>query len=288
MAKTNRTDGRRSGAGARTVEQRPGQARGSARRPDPAGALGRQPLAGDSLPIGDVREERRARTEAAIKAANEAGDEKDSPRGAREARARRVALGSNIDPELHDRDTSDMPGNNNSPSQQPTMLETKGGTDQPHPTMAPRAARSSGAALLPPPGRSHDSSLDAVGPVEGDAIRVRATQTGYYNHIRRREGDVFTLVPRQGQILVPVMKKPKGGGEEEQATHPRTGEPMFKPVQATLSPQDQFSDRWMEVVSDDETERTSTAKDAIKKRHDELLGNLSGRPNDEDVTGAAE
>lgn len=284
MAKTTRTDGRSSGA--RTVEERPGQARGSARRPDKPGALGREPHEGESAPINAQQETRREIAEQAVKDANEGG-ERESPRA---ARARRISLGHNVDPELENRDTSNMPGNNNSPSQQPTMLESKGGTEQPHPTMAPRAARS-GAGLLPPPGRSHDSSLDAgTGKPAGDAIRVRATQTGYYNHIRRREGDVFTLVAREGLLMQPVMKKAAKGDDSdaEQAVHPRTGEPMFRQVRGRLSARDQFSENWMEVVSDDETERTSTSRDAIKKRHDELLGALSGRPNDEDVTGAAD
>lgn len=275
MAKTANRDSRQSGR--RVVEGRPGQGTGASRAKNTTPAKERDPHEGESAPPDEVRQARAERTRQAVEDAN---------KGAQEdvAVTRRRAM-PEIAPEVADIETDDYPQNSSTPSQQPTMLETKGGSEQPHPTMAPRAARS-GRGLEPPPGRSHDNSLHTAGPKGEGTLRVLATQTGYYNHIRRREGDVFTLVPRTGQLLVPVMVKDKDSGEEVQRLHPRTDEPMFKNVKGTLSAEEQFSANWMEIVSDDEAERTSTSKDAIRKRHDEILGGQS-RTVDSDVTGAS-
>lgn len=276
MAKTANRDSRQSGR--RVVEGRPGQATGASRARNTTPAREREPREGESVPADEVRQERAERTRKAVEAANE---------GAREDPAvTRRRLTPEVAPELSDIETGDYPENSSTPSQQPTMLETKGGTEQPHPTMAPRAARS-GRGLEPPPGRSHDNSLHTAGPKGEGTLRVRATRTGYYNHIRRREGDVFTLVGREGMLMQPVMAKAKDGEEPEQRLHPRTGEPMFKNVKGTLTAEEQFSENWMEIVSDDEVERTSTSKDAIRKRHDEILGGQS-RTVDKDVTGAGD
>lgn len=73
-------------------------------------------------------------------------------------------------------------------------------------------------------------------------MKVRATQLGYYNHVRRREGDVFTLVE---------MKDADGN---------------------QISAEDQFSQRWMEPVDDDTPERVSTSQEQIKRQTAELRG----------------
>ena len=59
-------------------------------------------------------------------------------------------------------------------------------------------------------------------------IKVRATQLGYYEHKRRREGDVFVLIPitdRYGNII---------------------------------TARQQFSKKWMEVVPAETPEKVST------------------------------
>jgi hypothetical protein len=59
-------------------------------------------------------------------------------------------------------------------------------------------------------------------------IKVRATQLGYYEHKRRREGDVFILIPRTD----------------------RYGNVM--------TARSQFSKKWMEIVPSDTPEKVST------------------------------
>jgi len=195
--------------------------------------------------------------------------------------ARRAEL-AGVDPELRDKDTSHYPTNESTPSQQPTMLESKGGTEQPHPTMAPRPAKSAmqGGA----PGRSHDRNL-AIRKIlreggtesKGDTLRVRATQQGIYDSgqgpVRYREGDVFTLVPRTGLITEWALD---GNGDQ---IYDRNDFPVTKQVMGTLSAEEQFSERWMETVNADEAERVTTAKQALKQKHDQLLGERAGYQN---------
>jgi len=59
-------------------------------------------------------------------------------------------------------------------------------------------------------------------------IKVKATQLGYYEHKRRREGDVFVLVPRVDQFGNLMTAK------------------------------SQFSKKWMELADPKEPERVST------------------------------
>lgn len=78
-------------------------------------------------------------------------------------------------------------------------------------------------------------------PSDAIPARVRATRLGYYDHKRRREGDVFTLADSKKE----------------------------------------FSERWMEYVSDDLPERITTGKQALQQFHDETLAGKS-------PTGAAD
>jgi len=177
--------------------------------------------------------------------------------------------------ELRNADTSGHQPNESTRSQQPTMLESKGGTTQPHPTMAPRAAVSS--RQEGPPGRSHDRGAagaqlvrDLGGASPEGTIMVRATMTGYYNHARRREGDIFSLIPLEGKVTVPVTN------DEGEQLYDRNDMPMTKEVEAIIPPERQFSRAWMEVVNADEEERISTAQQAINREHDQALAERAG------------
>jgi hypothetical protein len=65
-------------------------------------------------------------------------------------------------------------------------------------------------------------------------MKVKATKLGFYGHKRRREGDVFELVPYKVQKL------------------DAEGKVVFddkrKPVLETISPEAQFSDSWMSRI----------------------------------------
>jgi hypothetical protein len=82
-----------------------------------------------------------------------------------------------------------------------------------------------------------------------DRLKVRATQTGYYDHLRRRPGDVFFIdaTPLEADVKVGNKVTRKKG---EIAA---------------------FSDRWMEVVDPKTPESITTANDEIRRQHDELL-----------------
>lgn len=88
-------------------------------------------------------------------------------------------------------------------------------------------------------------------------MRVKATKTGFYNHIRRREGDVFTLIP------VSTVERDEKGQVKFDATGNTT------PV--VISPDKQFSPRWMEKVSNKAREAVSTAQGSVNKQHDDIV-----------------
>jgi hypothetical protein len=64
-------------------------------------------------------------------------------------------------------------------------------------------------------------------------MKVRAIKLGYYEHIRRRVGDVFELIP---------LKDSKG---------------------KTISIEQQFSDKWMEKVAKGTPEKSTGAQAAL-------------------------
>ena len=80
--------------------------------------------------------------------------------------------------------------------------------------------------------------------VRTNPIKVRATRVGYYDHARRREGDVFTIANEQA-----------------------------------------FSKNWMEVVDPRTRERLTTAPQALRQQHDEILGGRVSGPASDDVFG---
>lgn len=131
------------------------------------------------------------------------------------------------------------------------------GQAQPHPTMAPRAART--APDSGPLGRAHQPLRVPEGNSKGkDGIRVRATRLGYYAERRRRPGDVFVLTEREGFKSVPVLNK---DGSPKMT---RNNRPIRKRERGILSPEEQLGD-WMEVVGDETPLRESTSADVMPK-----------------------
>lgn len=203
-----------------------------------------------------------------------------------ETRARNLP---GIEADVRNRDTSKFAGNKSTRSQQPTNLESEGGTTQPHPTVSARAATT--AMFDGPPGRSFDRGaaaarfLEQSGSSPEGTIMVRATAKGYYGDARRREGDVFALTPRRGKITEWLVYD--------------DGEPVLEPsglqrtreVDGILTAEEQFSPSWMEHVNADEAERYSTAQQAIDQEHDRIIGErgsanrrgAAGRAQDQEV-----
>jgi hypothetical protein len=107
-------------------------------------------------------------------------------------------------------------------------------------TTASRPARTPAARMIP--GATQPQFMDPesrpLAVRKPAPIKVRATQMGYYDHVRRREGDVFVVESSQ------------------------------------------FSKKWMERVDAETPERVTTAKQALKEQHDEILGGRQSSRDD--------
>jgi len=96
----------------------------------------------------------------------------------------------------------------------------------------------------PKPVKALDPKEQPAPAFKDDPIKVRATRMGYYDHIRRREGDVFIIANKAA-----------------------------------------FSKMWMEEVDPRTRERTTSAPQALRQAHDEILGGkvTGGATGDADV-----
>lgn len=107
---------------------------------------------------------------------------------------------------------------------------------------------------------------------EEKTLRVRAKSerpdqlwVGYYDHKRRRNGDVFTLKPLRRMRLVPTGKMVLGKDGKEI--------PERKAREILITAEQQFSPRWMEKVEENlpETEpphfnKTDMGKGTLQNR----------------------
>lgn len=113
--------------------------------------------------------------------------------------------------------------------------------------------------------RSTKPDVDAGEPVDPDTIpktiKVRALKLGYYDDKRRRVGDVFLI--RAPYKTVAVDQETGKAVEDE-----KTGKAKVITV-------DEFSRRWMEKVPKSTPERTTTGKEELRRKHDEILGSRS-------------
>lgn len=97
---------------------------------------------------------------------------------------------------------------------------------------------------------------DNYGPGEQIKVRCIDPRGVYYNFMRRRQGDVFTLIPQYVAVLDPVTMKPVM----------ENGQPKTK----LISAKEQFSAQTMELVDQQEPETMTTAQDAVNKTINEL------------------
>jgi len=103
-------------------------------------------------------------------------------------------------------------------------------------------------------GRTEDDVVD------GPTIKVRVKEDCevYYEHERKRAGDVFTLKPRmvnQYDIKFQEVKRDK-----------KTGEVLKR----LLTAEQQFSAMAMERIEDEADETVSTAQDAINRQSEDI------------------
>lgn len=103
-------------------------------------------------------------------------------------------------------------------------------------------------------------------------MKVVAIQTGYHDHMRRREGDVFSI---------PDAPRRKPSPKEMQYL----GEGMKPAMDKDGTIPQVYSAKWMRPVSANTPERKSTAQLAINKRHDEIRsGNAATGPMNDGVS----
>src|SRR5690349_10482655 len=105
-------------------------------------------------------------------------------------------------------------------------------------------------------------------PPRTAGIKVRATQIGYYDHKRRREGDVFTI---DGETYA----------EDVFVANPLTKERTLRFKKGTVKA---FSPTWMERVDPSVPEHTTPGPEALKLAQDAIRGGQS--TGDRDVLGA--
>jgi len=101
---------------------------------------------------------------------------------------------------------------------------------------------------------NHDSIENRTPSGETIKVRCLAPEGLYYNFSRRREGDVFTLIP---QMVTKLELKPTG----EWLPVMKDG----KPVTEIIPARKQLSPRTMEEVEPSEPEETTSAQGVLNK-----------------------
>lgn len=104
-------------------------------------------------------------------------------------------------------------------------------------------------------------------------MKVRATKLGYYDLIRRREGDVFELKPIETVDFEAIRAK-LGNVRDADAREAVRRNPEAKWPKRIMTVDEQFSSVWMERVDPATPEKHSTAQQSIQRQHDEIA---SGR-----------
>lgn len=110
-------------------------------------------------------------------------------------------------------------------------------------------------------------------------MKVKATRLGYYDLVRRREGDVFELRPIQtvdfAAVLTDLRSRvtPEAGAAMTvgQAREAVRRNPEAKWPQRTMTVEEQFSSVWMEPVDAKTPGSVSTAQQNIQRQHDEIV-----------------
>jgi hypothetical protein len=102
-------------------------------------------------------------------------------------------------------------------------------------------------------------------------IKVMALRMGYYQHKRRREGDVFFLV-----ALRTVKRATQEDCDADKTGKLKIGMILKDPktkkeIPVIKTPEEQFSDKWMERVDDDVPTRITAVKEGMKAEHDRIL-----------------
>jgi hypothetical protein len=95
-------------------------------------------------------------------------------------------------------------------------------------------------------------------------VQVKDDETGYFDHIRRREGDVFTIPDEPRRPLVEIERRVFGDVVDAVADANGT---------IPLA----FSFKWMTPVRPSTPERITSAPEALKQSHDRVLAEKAGQ-----------
>lgn len=93
---------------------------------------------------------------------------------------------------------------------------------------------------------------------------------GFFDHARRRPGDVFTVPDEPRRDLAPHEKKMVANSEESKAVYEQIKDKDGKVPQL-------FSFKWMEPVAATEKEKVSTSQQAMDKRSETIKQEKAGQ-----------
>src|SRR5262245_52357149 len=111
--------------------------------------------------------------------------------------------------------------------------------------LPPPTARASTTSVQREADQQRTAERDAQPPAEpAKRLKVEALETGYYDHARRRVGDVF-YIDASGPV------HPEG--------HRDAGMPKC------------FSSRWMKLADPDAALKVTGPNEALRKQHDDIL-----------------
>lgn len=111
-------------------------------------------------------------------------------------------------------------------------------------------------------------------------MKVKATRTGYTDHLRRREDDVFSIPDQPRRDLFPGEKALVDSGRGK-AIYDRIKDKDGKVPQS-------FSFRWMEPVAAGAPEKTTSAPQALRKHHDTVIAERAQAKGGAASTGDAD
>ena len=115
-------------------------------------------------------------------------------------------------------------------------------------------------------------------------MKVKATATGYFGHMRRRDGDVFSIPDEPRRKVRTKDEVSADGHRRYRADSPEVIALADKNGTIPAA----FSGKWMVPVSDRAPERTTSAPEALRKHHDSVLADRANVAGVGKATGEQE
>lgn len=99
---------------------------------------------------------------------------------------------------------------------------------------------------------------------------------GFFDYLRRRPGDVFTIPDEPRRLLFPAEQQMVQSNDQAKESYDAIKDKDGKVPQA-------FSFRWMEPISDAQPEVTSTAQQALDRKSNRIKEEKTAARATEDV-----